>query len=169
MLYVTSLLQLLIQHGGLYFDLDVIMLRHLSTAHLGHKSFAIGREGHVNHGGFHGLCNAVMLARPNASFARRWLEEYRDFGDPSRGDLWSEHSVQRPVQLAAAHPDEVRVRQEDEGRAFEPAEVRKGGARKTRVSGAGAAKGAEAGRGGDGIAPVAIPAPPLARRILHGR
>ena len=102
-------LQLLIEQGGIYLDLDVVVLRPLAPLLRGGKAFVIGREGHSAHGGYHGLCNAVLLARPNASFARRWLEEYRDFGDPSRGDPWSEHSVQRPITLAAAHPDEVRV------------------------------------------------------------
>ena len=102
-------LQLLLAHGGLYLDLDVVVLRTFHGLLRGRKSFLIGREGHPSHGGFHGLCNAVLLARPNASFARRWLDEYHDFGDPRVGDLWSEHSVQRPIKLAAAHPDEVHV------------------------------------------------------------
>ena len=102
-------LQLLLAHGGLYLDLDVVVLHTFHGLLRGRKSFLIGREGHPSHGGFHGLCNAVLLARPNASFARRWLDEYHDFGDPRVGDLWSEHSVQRPIKLAAAHPDEVHV------------------------------------------------------------
>ena len=102
-------LRLLIEHGGLYLDLDVVVLRPFHGLLRGRKSFFIGREGSSRHGGFHGLCNAVLLARPNSSFARRWLEEYRDFGDPQAGDPWSEHSVQRPIRLAAAHPEEVHV------------------------------------------------------------
>ena len=103
-------LQLLIELGGLYIDLDVVVLRPMHHLLRGRKSFVIGREGHRNHGGLHGLCNAVLLARPNASFARRWLNEYRDFGTTTAGtDPWSEHSVQRPVALAARHPEEVRI------------------------------------------------------------
>ena len=100
-------LQLLIRHGGIYLDLDVIVLRPMAPL-LNGAAFVIGREGDEAHGGFHGLCNAVLLAKPNASFLVRWLEEYRTFGEGD-GDPWSEHSVQRPVALAAAHPDEVRV------------------------------------------------------------
>ena len=103
-------LQLLIAHGGLYLDLDVVVLRPMAHLLRGRKSFVIGREGHVAHGGVHGLCNAVLLSRPNASFARRWLDEYRDFGVARKGtDPWSEHSIQRPVSLAKRHPDEVRI------------------------------------------------------------
>ena len=107
-------LQLLIAHGGLYLDLDVIVLRPMHNLLRGTRAFVIGREGHAGHGGLHGLCNAVLLAHPNASFARRWLAEYHDFGtsgatSTSAVDPWSEHSVQRPVALAARHPDEIHV------------------------------------------------------------
>jgi hypothetical protein len=104
-------LQLLIEHGGIYLDLDVIVLRPLAGLLSPSRSsapFVIGQEGDDAHGGAHGLCNAVLLARPNASFARRWLREYHSFGRGD-GDGWSSHSVQRPAELAAAHPDEVRL------------------------------------------------------------
>lgn len=101
-------LKLLIQHGGIYLDLDVIVLRPMAALLADGVHFAVGREGDEAHGGAHGLCNAVLLARPNASFARRWLEEYRSFGSGD-GDDWSEHSVQRPVRLAQRFPAEVRV------------------------------------------------------------
>jgi len=103
-------LQLLIRHGGIYLDLDVIALRPFAPLLplLQHEaSFLLGREGHPDHGGFHGLCNAVLIARPNASFGHRWLRQYATFGSSSVGDQWSGLSVQFPVQLAAAHPREV--------------------------------------------------------------
>ena len=101
-------LQLLITHGGIYLDMDVVVVRPFGDALLaaGH-TFVMGKEGDADAGGFHGLCNAVMLARPNASFAVRWLEAYRDFG--SAGDAWSHHSVQLPAELAEQHPGEVHV------------------------------------------------------------
>ena len=104
-------LKLLIEHGGIYLDLDVIVLRPLAGLLSPSRSsapFVIGQEGDDSHGGTHGLCNAVLLARPNASFARRWLREYHSFGRGD-GDGWSSHSVQRPAELAAAHPEEVRL------------------------------------------------------------
>lgn len=103
-------LQLLIQFGGIYLDLDVITLRSfapLIPLLTPEASFLIGREGHPDHGGFHGLCNAVLIARPNASFARRWLEQYAAFGSSSAGDEWAGLSVHFPVRLAAAHTREV--------------------------------------------------------------
>jgi hypothetical protein len=103
-------LQLLIEFGGIYLDLDVITLRPfapLVSLLTPEASFLIGREGHPAHGGFHGLCNAVLIARPNASFARRWLEQYVTFGSSSAGDEWAGLSVHFPVKLAAAHAREV--------------------------------------------------------------
>ena len=63
-------LQLLIEHGGVYLDLDFLVLKPLSPLLHGPKDFVIGREGATSDGGFHGLCNAVLLAKPNASFAK---------------------------------------------------------------------------------------------------
>ena len=99
-------LELLIAHGGIYLDLDVVVIQ--PFARLLQYEFVLAKEGDESHGGFHGLCNAVLIARPNASFARRWLASYSTFGSSS-GDAWSEHSVQLPGKLAAAHPSEVLV------------------------------------------------------------
>ena len=101
-------LQLLITHGGIYLDLDVVVVRPFAPLLRAGHDFVMGKEGDVDAGGFHGLCNAVMLARPNASFALRWLERYRDFGS-GHGDAWSYHSVQLPALLAESHPTEVHV------------------------------------------------------------
>jgi hypothetical protein len=49
----------------------------------------------------------VLIARPNASFARRWLEQYASFGSAGAGDEWAGLSVHFPVKLAAAHPREA--------------------------------------------------------------
>ena len=107
-------LQLLIAQGGIYLDLDVVVVRPLAPLLRAGDAFVIGREGddRLAFGAkFHGLCNAVMLARPNATFARRWLAEYASFGDtstarnrPWAADAKSGHSVALPAALAAAHP-----------------------------------------------------------------
>ena len=94
---------MLIAHGGIYLDLDVVVVRPFAPLLRAGHDFVMGKEGDVDAGGFHGLCNAVMLARPNASFALRWLERYRDFGS-GHGDAWSYHSVQLPALLAEQHP-----------------------------------------------------------------
>ena len=43
-----------------------------------------------------GLGNSIMLAAPNSSFIRHWLEQYRTFDSLQ----WNTHSVQRPFQIA---------------------------------------------------------------------
>lgn len=53
-----------------------------------------------------GLCNAVMLGKPNTTFINRWWAEYVHF-DPEK--QWAYHSVILPRQLAAQHPSEVTV------------------------------------------------------------
>lgn len=83
--------------GGIYLDLDVISLNPLEP--LRSHSCVMGMEPGV------GLCNAVILAEPNAPFIATWLEAYRDFD----ARQWNRHSVQRPWQLARQMPDAIRV------------------------------------------------------------
>ena len=91
-------LQKLIESGGIYLDLDMFI--HRSFDRLLDFSAVLGREADAK------LCNAVILAEPNAPFLRRWLDLYRDFrgSDPA---YWNEHSVLRPAELARSHPEEV--------------------------------------------------------------
>jgi len=73
--------------GGVYQDLDVITLRpyHDLFTH----EVAMGREAEQ------AVCNAVIIARPNAMFIRLWLSKYVTFED----DVWSYHSVRLPYIL----------------------------------------------------------------------
>jgi hypothetical protein len=97
-------LQALIEHGGIYMDTDVFV--HRSFDHLLDYSTVLGREDEEKH---HKLCNAVILAEPQAPFLRRWLESYRDFRGKGRGKFWNEHSVLRPAMLANEHPNEITI------------------------------------------------------------
>jgi SAM-dependent methyltransferase len=97
-------LQKLIEHGGIYMDADVFV--HRSFDDLLGNSTVLGQEGE---GAEHGMANAVILAEPNAPFLRRWLAEYRSFRSSGRDQYWNEHSVQLPVRLAKAHPDEITI------------------------------------------------------------
>ncbi|PHH76367.1 hypothetical protein CDD80_1578 [Ophiocordyceps camponoti-rufipedis] len=95
-------LELLLEHGGIYMDLDAFALRPFAEA-LSPSSphdAILGYEG----GNRAGLCNAVIAARPNSSFIDRWLHTY------DKADLnaeWNYHSVILPRQLAHHHPDEI--------------------------------------------------------------
>lgn len=99
-------LGILLEHGGIYLDLDVMCLRPFVP--LQNASVVMGREQGE------GLCNAVLLAEPGAAFLRRWLAAYRDFD----AEDWSGHSVRLPARLAEEHAEEIRVM--DERRFFWP-------------------------------------------------
>ncbi|GAB5590227.1 hypothetical protein Unana1_05127 [Umbelopsis nana] len=92
-------LEALKEFGGIYLDLDVIMMKSLD--YLLDEQFAMGQEGI---GGWSGLCNAVILSRANAPFLQRWYETYKHF-DQSQ---WNHHSVLLPRLLAARFSDEIR-------------------------------------------------------------
>jgi hypothetical protein len=97
-------LQALIEHGGIYMDTDVFV--HRSFDHLLDHSTVLGREGEESQDK---LCNAVILAEPQAPFLRRWLESYCDFRGKGRDKFWNEHSVLRPAILANERPDEITI------------------------------------------------------------
>ncbi|MBN9614109.1 MAG: hypothetical protein BGO25_03605 [Acidobacteriales bacterium 59-55] len=90
-------LELLLKRGGIYLDIDVLCLRPFRS--LEHFDMVLGEERGV------GLCNAVILAKPNAPFLRRWLDTYRTFSSED----WNRHSVRVPKLLAELHPDEIHV------------------------------------------------------------
>ena len=93
-------LELLNAEGGIYLDIDTFCIRPLEPL-LVHDS-VMGVEPNA------GLCNAVILARPQSEFIKRWIEHYRDFDDT----LWDLHSVQLPYSLALAYPGLVHVESE---------------------------------------------------------
>lgn len=98
----TMRLEVLVQDGGIYMDLDAFALRPftdiLSTPHP--YDVVLGNEG----GDRAGLCNGIMAARPNSTFVRRWLDTYKGVDLDKE---WNYHSVVLPKLLAAKHPDEV--------------------------------------------------------------
>lgn len=97
-------LQMLIQHGGIYLDADVLVQR--SFDDLLNHSAVLGEEG-IN--AQFGLGNAVVLAAPRSPFLRRWLEKYRSFRSTGNDEFWNEHSVKLPSKLALAYPREITV------------------------------------------------------------
>lgn len=97
-------LRALIEHGGIYMDTDVFV--HRSFDHLLNHSTVLAHEGAESD---HKLCNAVILAEPQAPFLKRWLAAYQDFRGKGPGKFWNEHSVVRPAMLASKHPEEVTI------------------------------------------------------------
>ncbi|WP_394766521.1 glycosyltransferase [uncultured Paludibaculum sp.] len=90
-------LDILLDRGGVYLDLDVISLKPFSP--LLEFDVVLGEERNV------GLCNAVILARPRAPFLSRWRNAYCSFDAKE----WNSHSVKVPRMLADEAPDEVHI------------------------------------------------------------
>lgn len=82
----------LLEHGGIYLDIDTLCLR--SFTELRRHPCVMARQGD------RGLCNAVMLSEPGAHFLQVWLASYRLFRSPGRAAYWDEHSVRVPAMLA---------------------------------------------------------------------
>jgi hypothetical protein len=90
-------LDILIERGGVYLDLDVICIRPFAA--LMDFDMVLGEEYGM------GLCNAVMLARPGMPFLLRWRDAYRSFDSRE----WNVHSVKLPYLLAKQAPDQIQV------------------------------------------------------------
>jgi hypothetical protein len=97
-------LRKLIETGGIYLDCDVFVHRDFDD--LLANSVVLGQEGDI---ASVGLCNAVILAEPNAPFLTRWYSQYKTFRSGGYDSFWNEHSVKLPRQLAAAHPEELTI------------------------------------------------------------
>lgn len=89
-------LEILLEHGGIYLDLDTITAR--SFAPLLQNDVVLGTE--VAGGAVIGLCNAVIAARPQAAFIKAWHDSYRRFRSRGRDAFWNEHSVLVPMALS---------------------------------------------------------------------
>jgi len=98
-------LEKLLTKGGIYLDADVFV--HTSFDPLLTHSAVLGKE--VVDGKDLGLCNAVMLAEPQAPFLKRWYSEYRTFRSKGYDSHWDEHSVQIPYRLSKEFSEELTV------------------------------------------------------------
>ena len=102
-------LQLLLEHGGIYLDLDTICQRPFDPLLDGRV--VLGYEEAIANGSRTtvGLCNATIISPPRSEFLHLWYEAYRNFvGGPS-GDAWNKFSVQIPMQLARDNPHLLRM------------------------------------------------------------
>jgi len=104
-------LDALIEHGGVYADIDTIFVRPFPPE-LFEAPFVIGSEGTildpVSHRRRPSLCNAVLLSEPGSEFARHW----RAAMPAALDGTWSNHSGFLPERLSREHPATVRVESE---------------------------------------------------------
>lgn len=96
-------LEALLQHGGIYLDLDVYTIR--SYEPFMHFDTVLGLEGGVSPLPRQGLCNGLMIAAKNSTFIQKWYETYRAFDDND----WAGLSIRMPLKIALRHPEQVLV------------------------------------------------------------
>jgi Glycosyltransferase sugar-binding region containing DXD motif len=92
-------LEVILKEGGIYLDSDVFVLQPFDDIRHSSRDVVLGNEG----GNRYGLCNAIIIARPNATFIHRWLDSYATW----RSGEWNDHSVLLPKKMARANPGEV--------------------------------------------------------------
>ncbi|HEV3055556.1 MAG TPA: glycosyltransferase, partial [Solirubrobacteraceae bacterium] len=104
-------LDALIEHGGVYADIDTIFVRAFPDE-LFAAPFVIGREPAVRDeqtGEWRrSVCNALLMAEPGAAFARAWRERMAG----ALNGTWSNHSGFLPLELSESMPSAVRVEPE---------------------------------------------------------
>ncbi len=115
-------LDVLIEHGGIYADIDTVFLRPLHDE-LFDQAFVIGREPDVpdEHTGElrASLCNALLMAEPNARFARVWRERMAS----ALNGTWSNHSGFLSEELSRLMPSAVHLEPEVTFFPFPPTRV----------------------------------------------
>jgi hypothetical protein len=94
-------LEMLKTYGGIYLDLDVLCINPFEP--LLSNDFIMGLMRN------RGLCNAVILSKPNAPFLSMWLAKYKDFN----GSSYDMHSVVLPFLLAMQNPSLCHIVHED--------------------------------------------------------
>jgi hypothetical protein len=98
-------LQILLDEGGVYADIDTLFLRPIPEEWRT-RQFILGHETPppaATHSG--SLCNAWMASAPGAEFGRRWLEQLPHAFDGS----WSNHSTLLPYRLWQQYPHLIDV------------------------------------------------------------
>jgi FkbM family methyltransferase len=101
-------LEKLIQHGGVYADMDTLFVSHFPD-NFYNQPFVLGREKSRMDARTSSiqpaLGNALIFSEPGAEFGRIWLEDMRAAFDGS----WSNHSTYLPYRLAARYPDLLHI------------------------------------------------------------
>ena len=85
-------LDILLKYGGIYMDIDTITYRHYH--HLLRYDFVMGlQEENYGSNNITLYCNAILFAKKNNIFIKKWIEHYEEYFDPNG---WCEASVHLP-------------------------------------------------------------------------
>lgn len=100
-------LQKLQKYGGIYLDIDTICLK--SFDDLRKNDFVLGVQGNKNNSDIYGLCNAVILSKPQHEFIIEWIDTYTTFRSKGRDEHWDEHSVLMPLKLSYKYINKIKI------------------------------------------------------------
>ena len=100
-------LQVLMQHGGIYFDTDMLVLRPLDGLFI--PAAGMGYQLHPHTGLPCGLGNAVILGRPRATFLQRWLESFEFFHSTGKDSAYDFYGVPMPLILARQYGGDITI------------------------------------------------------------
>lgn len=95
-------LELLYEHGGVYLDIDMIIVRSFHEIFASGHSFYISEEREGSNGrGSGALINAFLAAKPKNEFIKLWLNEFKS---GLRLGIWAHHIRDSNKQLLEKHP-----------------------------------------------------------------
>ena len=81
-------LNVLYEHGGIYLDLDMLILRNFEDVFSSGKDFYISEENPKNKDGGTGLINSFIASKPKNEFITQWLEGFKS---GLRMENWAYH------------------------------------------------------------------------------
>jgi len=90
-------LEVLYEHGGVYLDLDMIIIRPFDEVFTSGHSFYISKE----RAGHNCLINAFLAAKPKNEFLKIWLNEFKS---GLRLGIWAHHIRDSNKKLMDDHP-----------------------------------------------------------------
>ena len=90
-------LELLYEHGGVYLDLDMLIVRPFDEVFASGHSFYISEE----RAGIRSLINAFLAAKPKNEFIKLWLDSFKS---GLRLGIWAHHIRDSNKQLIDDHP-----------------------------------------------------------------
>ena len=101
-------LEILLEEGGIYADIDTLFLQPLPES-LFFNDVVMGYElAPPSHNGSNSICNAWIASTVNSFFCRKWLEEMYNHFDGT----WSNHSTLLPYLLSQKFPQSIHLEPE---------------------------------------------------------
>ena len=91
-------LEILYKYGGIYMDIDTINVQ--SYSHLLKNDLVMGIQEFQNNSAL--LCNALIFAKKESIFIKKWMESYEEHFDPNG---WCEASVHLPYKIYLEYKD----------------------------------------------------------------